>query len=62
MINHITGATVTSERYQVRYYDAKLSRHGRGSQVATFDSREQAEAFAEGRRYHARPATVEVVR
>lgn len=59
--NVITDPTPESHPYRVRYYDAALSRKGRGVQARLFETREAAEAFAEGKILYARPATVELV-
>jgi len=47
--------------YVVRYYDAKLSKLGRGVQAREFTDRAQAEAFAAKHRLYARPARVEEI-
>lgn len=49
-------------RYRVVYYDAKLSKKGKGVQVRTFEDRAAAEEFASKNRVYARPCRVEEVR
>lgn len=46
--------------FRVRYYDAKLSKKGRGVQVRTFTDRAEAEAFAASNRIYSGPCRVEV--
>lgn len=45
--------------YVVRFYDAKMSRKGRGVQVRQFFDRETAELFASTHRLYAKPCRVE---
>ncbi len=52
---------VHAVRYRVRYYDAKLSREGRGSQSRLFDDFAVATEFAARHRYQTKPARVETV-
>lgn len=48
-----------SKRYSVAYYDAKLSRAGKGgSRVRTFHLRSAAEDFASRNRIYSRPSVV----
>lgn len=46
-------------RFYVKYYDAKLSKKGRGTQWRVFDVREDAERFASENQIYARPCKVE---
>jgi hypothetical protein len=49
-------------RYQVAYYDAKLSRVGKGgSRVRKFTLRSAAEDFASRNRIYSKPSKVEVL-
>lgn len=45
--------------YRVRYYDARLSKKGRGVQVAVFDGLAEAERFASEHVLYNRPCSVE---
>lgn len=54
------GGSGTTETFRVRYYDAKLSKKGRGVQVRTFADRAEAEAFAASNRIYSGPCRVEV--
>lgn len=44
--------------YEVTYYDAKLSKKGRGTQTAVFTKRDEAIDFASKNRYRAKPCKV----
>lgn len=46
-------------KFQVRYYDARLSRKGQGVQVKKFKTLEEAEAFASVNVLYAKPCKVE---
>lgn len=48
-------------RYVVRFFDPVLSKKGQGSRIARFDNRADADAFAAGKIYRAKPARVEVM-
>lgn len=47
-------------RYEVKYYDARLSRKGRGVQVKRFTDRAAAEEFAGRNRLYAERCVVQV--
>ena len=49
-----------ADKYRVKYYDAKLSKKGRGVQVAVFDTILDAEEFASRNQIYSRPCVVEV--
>jgi hypothetical protein len=48
-------------KYHVRYYDAKLSKKGKGTQVAAFKTRAEAEDFAGRNQIYSGPCRVELV-
>lgn len=48
-------------KYHVRYYDAKLSKKGKGTQVAAFKTRAEAEDFAGRNQIYSMPCRVELV-
>lgn len=48
-------------RFFVKYYDAKLSKKGRGTQYRWFRVREEAEKFASENKIYAAPSKVEEV-
>jgi hypothetical protein len=56
----VTAAVYGTQRYAVRYYDAALSRKGRGVQVCVFRDRAAAEEFAASNRLYGKPCKVEV--
>lgn len=54
-------AIEAAPRYRVRYYDARLSRRGRGVQERVFRDRANAESFAAGHKLYGERCRVEVV-
>lgn len=46
-------------RFKVRYYDARRSKKGQGTQDRYFDDEQEAIEFASKNRYRARPCRVE---
>jgi hypothetical protein len=56
----MTQAANPAPQFRVKYFDARLSKKGRGVQVATFTDRAEAEAFAAKNRIYAAPCKVEV--
>ena len=55
-------ASAAGPRWSVRYYDAALSRKGRGVQTRVFHDRAAAEKFAASNRVYGKPCKVEVAR
>ena len=45
--------------YRVKYYDAKLSKKGKGTQSRTFTDRAKAQEFADANQIYAGPCKVE---
>lgn len=45
-------------RYRVKYFDAQLSRKGKGVQIKGFKNRKDAEEFASHNILHAKPCLV----
>jgi hypothetical protein len=56
----MSNTATQPETFRVKYYDAKLSKKGRGTQVRTFTDRAEAEKFASANRIYAGPCRVEV--
>lgn len=56
-----TQTASPTERYSVKYYDAKLSKKGRGVQVQRFEDKAAAESFAGANILYGHPAKVETV-
>jgi hypothetical protein len=48
-----------TERYSVKYFDAKLSKKGRGVQVQHFTDKAAAESFASNNKLYANTCTVQ---
>lgn len=49
-------------KFRVVFYDAKMSRKGKGMRQATFTERDKAEEFAKGKVAYGRPAKVDEYR
>jgi hypothetical protein len=48
-------------KYHVKYYDSKLSKKGKGTQIAAFKTRAEAEDFAGRNQIYSMPCRVELV-